>query len=201
MKCIILAIIYLTLCTQVTASAKFKIPKTILKKLSKKALKKFSSEITGSLLSSSLRENVKEPSHGGYWNLKYFDQKFEMIASTFVVLQKEMDHLSEIVELNQHRFPAKRTRDIIMKSVIFIMIATIICAVIFIGLKMRKNVYFKRMQSLISSLAGLKSDLKARANILKTSEDITNAQRRNRELNEDISLVQHSAAGNIMEYI
>ena len=81
------------------------------------------------------------------------------------------------------------------------MIAAIICAVVFIGLKMRKNVYFKRMQSLISSLAGLKSDLKARAHILKTSDDISVAQRRNRELNEDISLVQHSAAGNIMEDI
>ena len=201
MKCVILAIILLTFGTQAFASAKFKIPKTILKKLSKKALKKFSSEITGSLLSSSLRESVKEPTHNGYWDLKYYDQKFEMISSTFDVLQKEMDHLSEIVEINQHGFHAKRIRDIIMKSIIFIMIATIICAVVFIGLKMRKNVYFKRMQSLISSLAGLKSDLKARAHVLKTSDDISVAQRRNRELNEDISLVQHNAAGNIMEDI
>ena len=80
-----------------------------------------------------------------------------------------MDHLSEIVEINQHGFHAKRIRDIIMKSIIFIMIAAIICAVVFIGLETRKNVYFKRMQSLISSLAGLKSDLKACAHILKTS--------------------------------
>ena len=144
---------------------------------------------------------MKEPTHNGYWDLKYYDQKFEMISSTFDVLQKEMDHLSEIVEINQHGFHAKRIRDIIMKSTIFIRIAAIICAVVFIGLKMRKNVYFKRMQSLISSLAGLKSDLKARDHILKTSDDISVPQRRNRELNEDISLVQHSAAGNILENI
>ena len=57
------------------------------------------------------------------------------------------------------------------------------------------------MQSLISSLAGLKKELKARANILKTSEDIARVQQRGQELNENISLVHQNAAGNIIEDI
>ena len=182
-------------------SAKFKILKTILKKLSHKAFKKLSSKMAGGLLTSTLLDSVGQPNHGGSWDLQYYDQKFGMIASTFEMMQHDIDQISEAIAHTQQGFQTKRVNDVIMKSVLFIATAALLGAIIWIGLKTRNNVYFKRMQSLLSSLAGPKKDLKARANILKTSEEIARVQQRGQELNENISLVHQSATGNIIEDI
>ena len=142
-----------------------------------------------------------QPNHGGSWDLQYYDQKFGMIASTFEMMQHDIDQISEAIAHTQQGFQTKRVNDVIMKSVLFIATAALLGAIIWIGLKTRNNVYFKRMQSLLSSLAGPKKDLKARANILKTSEEIARVQQRGQELNENISLVHQSATGNIIEDI
>ena len=117
------------------------------------------------------------------------------------MMQHDIDQTSEAIALVQQGIQTKRVNDIIMKSVLFISIAVAIGAIIWLGLKTRNNACFKRMQSLISSLAGLKKELKARANILKTSEEIARVQQRGQELNENISLVHQNAAGNIIEDI
>lgn len=54
-----------------------------------------------------------------------------------------------------------------------------IVGLIWITFKMRNNVYFKRKQSLISSLAGLKSEYKTKMDILKTQQDVQEAHVRN----------------------
>ena len=198
---IIPILILICLCGIITAKAKFKIPKTIIKKLSRKAFKQFPSSLASGLVASTLLDSVKQSTHGDAWSLNYFDQKFEMIASTFEMMQHNIGQNSEAIALTQQGIQTKRVNDIIMKTVLFISTAAAIGAIIWLGLKTRNNAYFKRMQSLISSLAGLKKELKARANILKTSEEIARVQQRGQELNENISLVHQSAAGNIMEDI
>ena len=175
-----------------------KLPKAVLKKLSQKAFKKFSSKLAGRLLKTSLRDGIGAKNHGGSWSLPWFEQKFEIIASTFEVLQKEVDHLAEISENTQNGFYANRTKNIIMKTVIFITLVALLGAIIFIGLKMRKNVYFKRLQNILSALAGYKSDLKNRANIQRTSDEVTRLQRRHRGLDDNISQVHHNSNDQIV---
>ena len=85
-----------------------------------------------------------------------------------------------------------------MKIVIFTTLGALLGAIVFIGLKMRKNVYFKRLQNILTALAGYKSDLKTRANIQKTSDEVTRLQRRNRDLDDEISQVHHSTNDQIL---
>ena len=87
-----------------------KLPKAVLKKLSQKAFKKFSSKLAGRLLKTSLRDGIGAKNHGGSWSLPWFEEKFEIIASTFEVLQKEVDHLAAVSENTQNGFYANRTK-------------------------------------------------------------------------------------------
>ena len=126
------------------------------------------------------------------------EQKFEIVASTFEVLQKEVDHLAAISENTQNGFYANRTKNIIMKTVIFTTLVALLCGIVFIGLKMRKNVYFKRLQNILTALAGYKSELKTRANIQKTSDEVSRLQRRHRDLDDEISHVHHSTNDHVV---
>ena len=177
-----------------------KLPKTILKKLSQKAFKKFSSRLAGRLLKTSLRDGITQKNPEGSWSTwrDGVEQKFEIVASTFEVLQKEVDHLAQMSENTQTGFYANRTKNIIMKIVIFTTLGALLGAIVFIGLKMRKNVYFKRLQNILTALAGYKSDLKTRANIQKTSDEVTRLQRRHRDLDDEISQVHHSTTDHVV---
>ena len=131
---IIPILIFICLCGIITANAKFKIPKTIVKKLSRKAFKQFPSSLASGLVASTLLDSVKQSTHGDAWSLNYFDQKFEMIASTFEMMQHDIDQTSEAIALIQQGIQTKRVNDIIMKTVLFISIAVAIGAIIWLGL-------------------------------------------------------------------
>ena len=98
MKCGRLIFVLITIVVTANGLTDIKLPKTILKKLSQKAFKKFSSKLAGRLLKTSLRDGIGAKNHGGSWSLSWFDQKFEIIASTFEVLQIEVNHLAAISE-------------------------------------------------------------------------------------------------------
>ena len=200
MKCGRLIFVLITIVVTANGLTDIKLPKTILKKLSQKAFKKFSSRLAGRLLKTSLRDGITQKNPEGSWSTwrDGVEQKFEIVASTFEVLQKEVDHLAQMSENTQTGFYANRTKNIIMKIVIFTTLGALLCAIVFIGLKMRKNVYFKRLQNILTALAGYKSDLKTRANIQKTSDEVTRLQRRNRDLDDEISQVHHSTNDQIL---
>ena len=98
MKCGRLIFVLITIVVTANGLTDIKLPKTILKKLSQKAFKKFSSKLAGRLLKTSLMDGIGAKNHGGSWSLSWFDQKFEIIASTFEVLQIEVNHLAAISE-------------------------------------------------------------------------------------------------------
>ena len=200
MKCGRLIFVLITIAVTANGLTDIKLPKTILKKLSQKAFKKFSSRLAGRLLKTSLRDGITQKNPEGSWSSwrDGVEQKFEIVASTFEVLQKEVDHLAQMSENTQTGFYANRTKNIIMKIVIFTTLGALLGAIVFIGLKMRKNVYFKRLQNILTALAGYKSDLKTRANIQKTSDEVTRLQRRNRDLDDEISQVHHSTNDQIL---
>ena len=93
------------------------------------------------------------------------------------------------------RFQAKKQNDIIMKTVLFLFTAILISGLVWLAYKMRNNVYLKRMQSLVSSLAGLKSEYKTKVNILRTRQGVDEALSRRQETEENFSLMQQHAAG------
>ena len=200
MKCGRLIFVLITIVVTANGLTDIKLPKTILKKLSQKAFKKFSSRLAGRLLKTSLRDGITQKNPEGSWSSwrDGVEQKFEIVASTFEVLQKEVDHLAQMSENTQTGFYANRTKNIIMKIVIFTTLGALLGAIVFIGLKMRKNVYFKRLQNILTALAGYKSDLKTRANIQKTSDEVTRLQRRHRDLDDEISQVHHSTNDQIL---
>ena len=200
MRCGRLILVLATIAVTANALTDIKLPKEIIKKLSQKAFKKFSSRLAGRLLKTSLRDGITQKNPEGSWSSwrDGVEQKFEIVASTFEVLQKEVDHLATMSENNQNGFYANRTKNIIMKTVIFITLVALLGAIIFIGLKMRNNVYFKRLQNILTALAGYKSDLKTRANIQKTSDEVTRLQRRHRDLDDEISQVHHSTNDHVL---
>ena len=200
MRCGRLILVLITIAVTANALTDIKLPKEIIKKLSQKAFKKFSSRLAGRLLKTSLRDGISQKNPEGSWSSwrEWVEQKFEIVASTFEVLQKEVDHLAEISKNTPNGFYANRTKNIIMKTVIFITLVALLGAIIFIGLKMRKNVYFKRLQNILSALAGYKSDLKNRANIQRTSDEVTRLQHRHRDLDDNISQVHHNTTDQIV---
>ena len=67
------------------------------------------------------------------------------------MIQSEIDTLSNIIEALEGRSNTKWYNHTIMKAVIFVSIGGLILAVIWLLMQMRKNIYLKRMKSLIYS--------------------------------------------------
>ena len=154
--------------------------------------------ITGSTkgaLASTLLQNFGEENHGNSWDLKYYDRKLQMIQASFEVMRQEISKISEVLDIMDTRFQAKKQNDIIMKTVLFLFTAILISGLVWLAYKMRNNVYLKRMQSLVSSLAGLKSEYKAKVNILRTRQEVDEALSRRQETEENFSLMQQHSAG------
>ena len=166
-----------------------------LRKIGLKALKKMITGSTKGALASTLLQNVGEESHGNSWDLNYYDRKFQMIQASFEVMRQEISQISEVLDIMDTRFQAKKQNDIIMKTVLFLFTAILISGLVWLAYKMRNNVYLKRMQSLVSSLAGLKSEYKAKVNILRTRQEVDEALSRRQETEENFSLMQQHAAG------
>ena len=99
------------------------------------------------------------------------------------------------------RFKEKKHNDIIMKTVLFTCTTILLSGLVWLAYKMRNNVYLKRMQSLVTSLAGLKSEYKAKVNILKTRQEVDEDMSRRQETEENFSLMQQQAAGATIEDI
>ena len=76
-----------------------------------------------------------------------------------------------------------------MKSVIFVSIGGLILAVIWLLMQMRKNIYLKRMKSLINSLASLKQRLKTKLQVSEIHQDVNRIQQDEREYEAGIALV------------
>ena len=72
------------------------------------------------------------------------------------MLQTEIEILANIIEAAEKAHAKHWYDGIIIKTVIFILIAILLGVTGFILYKMKSNVYLKRMQSLIKSLANLK---------------------------------------------
>ena len=173
----------------------------LLRKIGLKALRKMVTGTTKGALAATLLQNVGEQSHGDSWSLNYYNRKFQMIQATFEVIRQEISQISEVIEAMDTRFKEKKHNDIIMKSVFFTGTAILLCGLAWLAYKMRNNVYLKRMKSLVTSLAGLKSEYKAKVNILKTRQEVDEALSRRQETEENFSLMQQQAAGATIEDI
>ena len=109
------------------------------------------------------------------------------------MLQAEIETLANIIEETE-KPQAKHWYDgLIMKIVIFTFITFLLGATGFILYKMRTNVYLKRMQSLIKSLANLKSDLKEKRNVAKMKEDVDIAHQIAQQMEEGFQLLNEQA--------
>ena len=79
-----------------------------------------------------------------------------------------------------------------MKCVIFVSIGGLIIAVIWLCMQMRKNIYLKRMKSLINSLASLKQRMKSKLQVSEIHQDINRLQQDEREYEQGIALVSEN---------
>ena len=125
----------------------------LLAKAWMRSFKKLANKSAKFFIADSLFSGIGSLSHGNTQSHEYFDNKFTSIKIIFEMLQSEIDKLSNIIEALEGRSNTKWYNHTNMKSVIFVSIRGLIIAVIWLLLQMRKNVYHKRMKSLINSLA------------------------------------------------
>ena len=109
------------------------------------------------------------------------------------MLQTEIETLANIIEATEKAQSKHWYNGIIMKTVIFIFITLLLRATGFILYKMKTNVYLKRMQSLIRSLANLKNDLKEKRNVANMKEDVDRAHHRAQQMEEGFQLLNEQA--------
>ena len=109
------------------------------------------------------------------------------------MLQTEIETLANIIEATEKAQAKHWYNGIIMKTVIFIFITLLLGATGFILYKMKTNVYLKRMQSLIRSLAHLKNDLKEKRNVANMKEDVDRAHHRAQQMEEGFQLLNEQA--------
>ena len=168
-------------------------PSKLLRKISIKSYRHLAQKGAKSLLTASLFSGIGTPDHGHNWSFDYYDKKFATISSTFEMLQAEIETLANIIEATE-KTQAKHWYDgLIMKIVIFTLITFLLGATGFILYKMKTNVYLKRMQSLIKSLANLKSELKEKRNVAKMKEDVDIAHQRAQQMEEGFQLLNEQA--------
>ena len=187
---VIIIIIVAFLATQSECKLK---PSKLLRKISIKSYRHLAQKGAKSLLAASLFSGIGTPDHGHSWSLEYFDKKFATISTTFEMLQTEIETLANIIEATEKAQAKHWYNGIIMKTVIFIFITLLLGATGFILYKMKTNVYLKRMQSLIRSLANLKNDLKEKSNVANMKEDVDRAQHRAQRLEEGFQLLNEQA--------
>ena len=108
------------------------------------------------------------------------------------MLQSEIDTLSHIIEALEGRSNTKWYNHTIMKFFIFVSIGGLIIAVIWLCMQMRKNIYLKRMKSLINSLASLKQRMKSKLQVSEIHQDINRLQQDEREYEQGIALVSEN---------
>ena len=175
------------------SESKFK-PSKLLRKISIKSYRHLAQKGAKSLLAASLFSGIGTPDHGHSWSFGYFDKKFETISTTFEMLQTEIETLANIIEAAEKAHAKHWYDGIIMKTVIFILITVLLGVTGFILYKMKSNVYLKRMQSLIKSLANLKNDLKEKRNVARMKEDVDIAHYRAQQMDEGFQLINEQAA-------
>ena len=161
----------------------------LLAKASMRSFKKLANKSAKSFIADSLFSGIGSRSHGNTWNMEYFDNKFTSIETTFEMLQSEIDTLSHIIEALEGRSNTKWYNHTIMKAVIFVSIGGLIIAVIWLCMQMRKNIYLKRMRSLINSLASLKKRLKTKLQVSEINQDVNRLQQDEREYEAGIARV------------
>ena len=131
-------------------------PSKLLRKISIKSYRHLAQKGAKSLLTASLFSGIGQADHGQNWSFDYFDKKFGTISTTFEMLQSEIQTLANIIEATE-KTQAKHWYDgVITKIVIFTLITILIGTTSFTLYRMKNNVYLKRMQWLIKSLASLK---------------------------------------------
>ena len=89
------------------------------------------------------------------------------------MLQTEIETLANIIEAAEKAHAKHWYDGIIIKTVIFILIAILLGVTGFILYKMKSNVYLKRMQSLTKSVANLSNDLEEKKrNVINANSGI-----------------------------
>ena len=157
---------------------------------SKSFIKSVSSGAAKGMISTTLADGIGRINHHGDWNLDYYDQKHQMTQAALNIINHEIEEITGALEMMEERFQTTSTNNIIMKSVLFVAVGALAGGFIWLALKMKNNIYLKRMQSLISSLAGLKNEYKSKINIVKAKQDIHDAHLRQMETEENFSLMQ-----------
>ena len=141
-------------------------------------------------ISTTLADGIGSINHHGGWDLNYYDEKHQMTQAALNIINHEIEEITEAIEMMEERFQTTSTNNIIMKSVLFVAVGTLIGGFIWLTLKMTNNIYLKRMQSLISSLAGQTNEYKSKINIVKAKQDIQDAHFRQMETEENFALMQ-----------
>ena len=108
------------------------------------------------------------------------------------MIQSEIDTLSNIIEAVEGRNHTKWYNNTIMKAVIFVTLGGLIIAVIWLLMQMRKNIYLKRMKSLINSLASLKQRLKTKLEVSEIHQDVNRIQQDERDYEAGIALISEN---------
>ena len=189
MKSLIIVLVILITLNNVQGGSKMA---KLLAKASMRSFKKLANKSAKSFIANSLFSGIGSSSHGNTWSHEYFDNKFTSIETTFEMLQSEIDTLSHIIEALEGRSNTKWYNHTIMKSVIFVSIGGLIIAVIWLCMQMRKNIYLKRMKSLINSLASLKQRLKTKLQVSEIHNDVNKLQQDEREYEAGIALVSEN---------
>ena len=122
-----------------------------------------------------------------------------MTQAALNLMNHEIEDITGAIEIMEERFQNTSTNNIIMKSILFVAVGALIGGFIWLALKMKSNIYLKRIQSLISSLAGLKNEYKSKINIVKAKQDIQDAHLIQMEAEENFTLMQKRAGGIIIE--
>ena len=139
---------------------------------------------------ATLADGIGSINHLAQWNLVFLYQKHQMSQAALNSMNHKIEQITGAIEMMEERFQTTSTNNIIMKSVLFVAVGALAGGFIWLALKMKNNIYLKRMQSLISSLAGLKNEYKSKINIVKAKQDIQEAHLRQMETEENFSLMQ-----------
>ena len=103
--------------------------------------------------------------------------------------QSEIQTPANVIEAAEKSQNTRWYNNVIMKVVIFLAITGILGAIVWILHKMRGNIYLKRMQSLINSLANQKRDLKTKSNIIRMREDVEKVHQDSQQMEQGLQLL------------
>ena len=139
---------------------------------------------THGALPTSVIGDIALADHGDVWNFKYFDNKFDAIASNLKLLDSEIKAIIGFVEALEQATNNRKTTQIVIGSISFVFIFALIGISGYLCRKTTVSQYQRRMNNMLRVVRNMRDEYQRKHNFQKARDDLNNLGQKDAEVEQ-----------------